>query len=106
MGAAALAALLSRELSPEDYELLRALDETVERPHCTPATLARVLRIADASEVADAEATCAICLDALGDGGALAKVVRCAHVLHTECIRAHLGGAVTCPLDNLNVTEI
>ena len=95
--------LMSRDLSPTDYELLLSLDNTVQRPFCDAATLKRVLEVLPPG-ASTPSADCAICLDALDQE--LAQLKRCQHVFHADCIRQHLANAVTCPLDNLNVTEM
>jgi len=101
-----LAAMMARELTPEDYELLLQLDSSVK-----PKTLDEQDLCAKVNVPRDAPANddvCMVCLDELADVelsslGALP----CGHVFHDDCIRKWLGeSATTCPVDNISVADM
>jgi len=41
---------------------------------------------------------CAICLEEVGEGGAVKMIAYCKHVFHAECIDRWLEKQVTCPV--------
>ncbi|CAM1305598.1 Uncharacterised protein g4117 [Pycnogonum litorale] len=99
-----LVCLQSRELTPDDYELLLALDDSVE-----PKTISNdVLRNFETSVLTDSDClgeynSCAVCKE-LYVCGAQVKILPCDHVFHSDCIDTWLKVSSTnCPLDGLPV---
>jgi len=94
--------LLSRELTPEDYELLLRLDESVEqRPgHTADASRVDALseHVVESNE--DVGFKCAVCFDVFVSGE-LAKRLQCSHMFHTDCISMWLVHSKnSCPVCN------
>ena len=89
--------LLSREITPEDYEMLLRLDEAV--PKAKPATeeeTNEALQIVPVQEVLGKE--CPICLAPFKEADVVAAVP-CAHKFHKDCISTWLSNyRRTCPL--------
>lgn len=96
--------LQQRDLTPEDYELLLRLDESVE-------TKERRLSVSDcdalpvpASSVSWAGESCGVCLSDFEVNDEVRALPCCSHVFHSSCIRQWLTGTrATCPLDKLEV---
>lgn len=89
--------LMTRELTPEDYELLLLLDEGVKK--------ARTLSTSAASGLPRAEGTawhneeCTICLCALEQGEDVVALPGCGHLFHGPCAERWLSTSkATCPL--------
>lgn len=94
--------LMSRDLTPEDYELLLRLDSTVKPktlsshaidalPSRTVASGSPLLRTADER--------CAICMSGFEPGERVKELPRCRHVFHGDCITQWLSTSSTrCPL--------
>ncbi|CAJ1442032.1 unnamed protein product, partial [Effrenium voratum] len=75
--------LMYRPLTPEDYELLRALDETVPKRN----TASRSSVAALVAELPNPEGSCGVCLESLRR-----EVLRlpCSHAFHSACIEKWL----------------
>lgn len=87
--------LLDRDITPDDYEMLLQLDESVTRP---TASRAGVERLAGASGDAFLGENCAICLLAFEKSDEV-KVLPCTHFFHQECVaRWLLERCRCCPL--------
>ncbi|XP_033731110.1 uncharacterized protein LOC117320704 [Pecten maximus] len=96
-----LITLQHRDLTPEDYETLLRLDETV-----APKTLQMDVVASFKTDIVNESCvndTCAICMDqyALGQSR---KFLPCKHVFHANCIDMWLqNSSLNCPIDNLPV---
>jgi len=93
--------LLSRDLTPEDYEMLLLLDTIVEKK----TTSSGVLESMRESEVDEKiEGDCSICITSFELGERI-KHLRCDHMFHVDCISEWLSKhSQTCPLCNCTVT--
>lgn len=101
---AQLAAMMTRELSANDYELLLALDNAVAAK--TIKKVDDVLAAVAPGSVA-ADDCCMICLDEMA-GCPLADLAAlpCKHIFHRKCIGDHLGKfSRRCPIDNLSLEK-
>ena len=87
--------LQTREITPEDYDLLLRLDESVQKKNVLAAEgVSKVW----AEQAANPDCGCAICCNNLEDGEVMA-VLCCGHVYHPGCIREWLTmGKDTCPM--------
>lgn len=103
--------LQTRELTPEDYELLLLLDSTVK-----PKTIKKnVVKEFPQIEVTDkwlreesesgTSNKCSVCLSDFELGETL-KVLPCSHFFHSNCIDHWLlHSSIRCPVDNLPVDD-
>jgi len=88
--------LLDREITPEDYEMLLALDETIAKPAASTADVHGLLATSCPEGLADE--SCTVCLVPLGSGDSVAKLP-CGHTFHHACISKWLSErSRTCPL--------
>ncbi|XP_067661912.1 uncharacterized protein [Haliotis asinina] len=98
-----LISLQHRELSPEDYETLLRLDESV-----APKTVAEDTLVSFKTDIVDEESAgemCAVCMDSY-EVGQTRKYLPCDHVFHESCIDMWLkNSSMNCPLDGLSVTS-
>lgn len=96
--------LMSREISPEDYDLLLLLDEGVKKARTLSSGAAAALPQAEGSAwVGDA---CSICLCALEDGEDVRMLPACGHHFHAPCVEHWLSSSkATCPLCGVDVAE-
>mmetsp|Transcript_28750 Transcript_28750/g.72783 ORF Transcript_28750/g.72783 Transcript_28750/m.72783 type:complete len:197 (-) Transcript_28750:272-862(-) len=74
--------LLDREITPNDYEMLLQLDESIPKP---TASRAAVERLPSASEADFIGETCTVCLHAFELRDAVARL-HCKHLFHHDCI--------------------
>jgi hypothetical protein len=94
--------MMTRDLTPEDFDLLSKLDESVPKRNVAQQSHVDDLPRVPANKCAEAE--CGVCLGPLrrGDDNALAdQAVRlpCRHVFHPECILKWLTQCKnSCPL--------
>lgn len=87
-----------RELTPEDYELLCLLDETLPKKNTAPPNVVTSLPRALARDVTTTE--CHICLTRL-DPHMCVVSLPCGHAFHPDCISRWLTQCKgTCPLCN------
>ncbi|XP_045200737.1 uncharacterized protein LOC123554566 [Mercenaria mercenaria] len=95
--------LQHRDLTPEDYELLLRLDESV-----APKTVDKSLLDNFKSDIVDDSCSgdiCPVCMDAY-EIGQNRKFLPCNHVFHAKCIEMWLeNSSRNCPIDNLPVDE-
>jgi hypothetical protein len=101
LSAAQLAAMLTRELTPADYELLLALDNAVAAKTIKKDALAELLTPV---QHVSADDVCCICFDELS-ASALSSLrqLPCNHAFHKACIEKHLGEfSRRCPNCNFN----
>lgn len=92
--------LQNRELTPEDYELLLLLDETVEKKKVSKDTFKSF-----DSEVLteDLPVDCPICMSPMATGEKV-TTLPCSHQYHTPCIEQWLTlSSPNCPLDGLSL---
>ncbi|XP_046578005.1 uncharacterized protein LOC124285780 [Haliotis rubra] len=98
-----LISLQHRDLSPEDYETLLRLDESV-----APKTVAEDILGSFKTDIVDAESAgemCAVCMDPY-EVGQTRKFLPCDHVFHDSCIDMWLkNSSMNCPLDGLSVSS-
>ncbi|XP_071096603.1 uncharacterized protein [Haliotis cracherodii] len=96
-----LISLQHRELSPEDYETLLRLDESV-----APKTVAEDILGSFKTDTVGEESAgeiCAVCMDPY-EMGQTRKFLPCDHVFHDSCIDMWLkNSSMNCPLDGLPV---
>lgn len=96
--------LMSRDLTPEDYELLLLLDEGVKKARTLSSSAAATLPRATGTAWFGEE--CRICLCALEDGEDVVSLPSCGHLFHGPCAERWLGSAkATCPLCGNEIME-
>ena len=95
--------LQTRELTPEDYDLLLTLDEFVAKKNVLSAEAARgalVERPAEAGE------ECAMCLETFEEAAPTAALPCCSRPFHRKCITSWLTeGKSACPWCQCSVCE-
>uniref|UniRef100_A0A7S0BCV0 Calmodulin n=1 Tax=Pyrodinium bahamense TaxID=73915 RepID=A0A7S0BCV0_9DINO len=88
---------MSRDLSPEDYELLLLLDEGVKKAKTLSPEIAALLPRAPGTAWVDE--ACSICLCALEEGEDVRLLPSCGHIFHGPCAQRWLTGEkAVCPL--------
>ena len=90
--------LVTRELTPNDYELLLRLDESVPKRNVMSAddVSAALTQQPLPAELVPNE--CSICVDELEEGEAV-NILCCGHIYHPACIHSWLTtGKNTCPM--------
>lgn len=94
--------LMSRDLEPEDFELLQKLDETVPNRRIAPKDEVKV----PVMTAAKAECTqCTICLEHLEPETQVAQM-RCSHAFHPDCLHTWLTKCKSaCPLCGASVRK-
>lgn len=80
--ASQLSELLFRDITPEDYDLLLQLDESVKRP---TASKSSVENLPEVSQEEFAGKTCTICLCCFDSSDRVLKLP-CKHIFHKDCI--------------------
>ena len=94
--------LQHRDLTPEDYELLLLLDESVA-PKTVSEGLLQSLVVMTVEEARTVGELCSICME-LYQASQSVKQLPCAHVFHEDCIDMWLSNSsLNCPLDGLAV---
>lgn len=89
--------LMSRELTPEDYELLSLLDEGVKKAKTMNPEAAAALPRAPGTDWVNEE--CRICLCALEEDEDVRMLPQCRHLFHAPCAERWLTSSkATCPL--------
>jgi len=93
--------LLFRDITPDDYELLLRLDETVERPTASKDKVDTLPR----ARAEDAEGqVCTVCLEAFNLKDSILSLPRCGHLFHKDCVSKWLlERHKTCPLCSVEV---
>ena len=86
--------LQQREITPEDYDLLLLLDETVPKKAVDRSILQNILQH---NVVCAEETTCSICLGEI-EAGATASALPCQHRFHRECVEDWLLRKPACPM--------
>ena len=88
--------LQQREITPDDYDLLLLLDESVPKKAIDRSILKRILR----REPCPEETTCSICMEDI-EAGTLASTLPCEHRFHRECVEDWLLRKPACPMCSL-----
>lgn len=97
--------LSSRELTPEDYELLLLLDQSLAPKTCDHKKVTEMKLVIVESLAQLADRTCSVCLEDYAVGDVL-KEVPCPsrHLFHEDCVTQWLTKAGrTCPLDGIEI---
>lgn len=95
-----LAAAQFRDLTPEDYELLLVLDQSVKPKTVSKATLSSIQAV-DANTKNCVGDLCSVCMDPI-DSTQKVKTLPCSHTFHAPCIDQWLANcSQNCPLDGL-----
>ena len=98
---AQIRALQDRELTPEDYEVLLRLDESVAKKDVLSEEQASAL----IEQTMETEAECCVCMCDL-EGGESAVMLACGHYFHAPCIKDWLvKGKDTCPMCNAKAEQ-
>jgi len=96
--------LQNRELTPEDYELLLMLDESV-KPKTISASIVDSFPTRKANSNDISKDPCGVCLVEFCEGDDI-KSLPCGHIYHAECISKWLTERSTkCPLDGLSLEK-
>jgi len=92
--------LQTRDLTPEDYERLLMLDETVAKRTLSAAQIAALPRSRFVAVAGAAAAElCTVCQSAYAADEELLTLPRCQHRFHADCVSQWLSTASTkCPL--------
>lgn len=92
--------LQNRELSPEDYELLLLLDETIPKKTVSKDTFSSFPQTVLAQ---DLDTDCPVCMSPMSAGEKV-TTLPCNHQYHTPCIEQWLTmSSPNCPLDGLSL---
>ena len=95
MTRAQIRALQDRELTPEDYEILLRLDESVAKKDVLSEEDAALIE-----QTMEEDAECCVCMCDLVSGES-AVMLACGHYFHPPCIKDWLvKGKDTCPMCN------
>lgn len=104
LSAAQMRELMSRDITPEDYEMLLLLDENVKPKfkRLTPEAASSLPHaVPSGNWVGD---SCAICLQDLDAAEDLRSLPGCGHTFHAACIGQWLTTSrASCPIDSLDV---
>ena len=96
-----LLSLQFREVSPEDYEFLLRLDESVPAKTVSNKRLASLKQ--DTASEEHTHNLCGVCMENY-EVGQKRKYLPCGHVFHSNCIDTWLGqSSNNCPLDGLEI---
>ena len=94
--------LQHRDLTPEDYELLLMLDESIA-PKTVSEDLLRSLAVMTVESAEAIGELCSICME-IYLASQTVKKLPCTHIFHEQCIDMWLSNAsLNCPLDGLAV---
>ena len=98
---AQIRALQARELTPEDYDMLLRLDETIEKRNVLSQSEAAAL----VESTLEADAECSVCLCDIASGEQCV-LLGCGHHFHPGCIKDWLvKGKNTCPMCNTKASQ-
>lgn len=93
--------LLFREITPEDYELLLRLDESVARPTASKEKVDSLPRARSEDAIGQ---VCTVCLDPFKASDNVLMLPACKHLFHKECVSKWLlERHRVCPLCNVEV---
>eukprot|EP00112_Aurelia_sp_Birch-Aquarium-sp1_P015046 Seg330.18 transcript_id=Seg330.18/GoldUCD/mRNA.D3Y31 product="RING-H2 finger protein ATL40" protein_id=Seg330.18/GoldUCD/D3Y31 len=91
-----------RDLTPEDYELLLALDEVVPKKTISTEKLGQIETKPVPVYMQEEGYLCCICLDVLGES--MKQLPNCEHCFHVHCIDAWLRNqSDVCPIDQQKI---
>jgi len=97
--------LMFRDITPEDYDTLLRLDETLEPRPSSVVSSAFVEKLPAVSPESLTGETCAVCLGSLDAEEAIASLP-CRHNFHRGCITRWLSKCRrTCPVCGLEATD-
>eukprot|EP01098_Paradermamoeba_levis_P017069 TRINITY_DN957_c0_g1_i1.p1 TRINITY_DN957_c0_g1~~TRINITY_DN957_c0_g1_i1.p1 ORF type:complete len:380 (+),score=117.19 TRINITY_DN957_c0_g1_i1:118-1257(+) len=101
-----IAQLQTRDLTPEDYELLLLLDKSVKPKTVeTKKVKGFPVVVVDQENLKQFEGSCTVCLVDFEIGDKV-KTLPCKHYFHENCIDTWLTtSSVNCPIDGLSVAE-
>jgi len=94
-----LSDLFTRDLTPEDYEILLMLDERVEKK-----TVSNVEKFRKSIISKEVENSCTICLSSFEIGSDTCFEIPCNHVFHSECLEQWLKSSFVCPNCKLDLS--
>jgi len=96
---------MSRDITPEDYDLLLALDASMPETSSNSLTVADCEKLPKPAEGVDLEeAECAVCLGEMSATDEICGLPCCNHMFHRSCIVEWLTSfKMKCPLDNQDV---
>lgn len=95
--------LMTRDLTPEDYEMLMLLDERVEKKTCSTDLIEKLPVVTGAKLRGE---VCGVCLVELEEDEEVKMIPTCGHLYHDVCIRHWLTTCKsTCPLDGKELVE-
>jgi len=99
--------LASRELTPEDYELLSMLDEQVAPKTVSSDVFSSFPTSTFSKDKREVFSDCcSICMCEYEEGEQLKTIPVCSHTFHSECLQQWLlGSSRNCPLDGISVSE-
>jgi len=93
--------LLFRDITPEDYELLVRLDETVKRRTASQENVNSLPRAQSEEALGQ---VCSVCLDPFCQTDTISILPRCKHLFHKDCVSKWLTERHRlCPLCNVDV---
>lgn len=93
--------LLFRDITPEDYDLLLRLDESVRRRSASRKSVDALPRVQSKKVVGE---VCTVCLEGFRLGDVVLSLPACKHNFHQECVSKWLLQCNrTCPLCNVEV---
>lgn len=94
--------LLFREITPEDYETLLRLDETVSKPTASASSIEGLTKVSGKTLAGE---TCSVCLAAFEDDD-IAATLPCSHHFHNDCITKWLSECRSaCPLCAVDISK-
>lgn len=94
--------LLFREITPEDYETLLRLDETVSKPTASASSIESLNKVSGKTLAGE---TCSVCLAAFEDDDVVATLP-CSHHFHNDCISKWLSECrCACPLCGVDISQ-
>merc|ERR1719359_373024 len=93
--------ILFRDITPDDYELLLRLDETVERPTSSKENVDGLPRARAEDAIGE---VCTVCLDPFHLNDTISLLPRCKHLFHKDCVSKWLlERHRVCPLCSVEV---
>jgi len=93
--------ILFRDITPDDYELLLRLDETVERPTSSKEKVDGLPRARAEDAIGE---VCTVCLDPFHLNDTISLLPRCKHLFHKDCVSKWLlERHRVCPLCSVEV---
>ncbi|CAE7393484.1 RIE1 [Symbiodinium natans] len=95
--------LLFRDITPDDYETLLRLDESVSRPTASTSCINNLKKVPGKDLLGE---VCSVCLAAFDDND-VAAALPCGHHFHFDCVSKWLGECRSaCPLCGENIGAV